>query len=95
MKNGRLEEIENSSDYPGPEEFEWLINRVKTLTKALEFYANKDSWKDVWEYQGKPSEDFKYFYMLRARTKDFDLLSEPYHYYAGSRARKALEEDEK
>lgn len=73
---------------------DYLLSRVKTLTEALEFYADKDNWKDVWKENNKESPDFKYFYMLRQRTKDFEKLAEPYHYYAGLRARKALEESE-
>lgn len=44
------------------------------------------------EKTGHESPDFKYFYMLRQRTDDFERLEAPYHYYAGKRARKALRE---
>jgi len=70
----------------------WILNRVKNLTEALEFYANKDNWKDVWEERGNESSHFKYFCQLRQRTDDFEKLEEPHHFYAGRRARKALEE---
>lgn len=67
----------------------WMTD-LEVAIEALEFYANKENWKDLWSYSGHPSDDFKYFYMLRQRTNDFEKLQEPYHYYAGKRARDAL-----
>ncbi len=67
-----------------------LIDIVCAQDEALAFYANTENWKDVWKDRGQESEDFKYFYMMRQRTDDFEKLKEPYHYYAGKRARSAL-----
>jgi hypothetical protein len=94
----RLKELEkelyegNAFEVLSIENTEYLIKRIKVLTEALEFYANKNNWRDLWEVEGKESPDFKYFFLLRQRTKDFDQEL-PYHFYAGKRARKALENE--
>lgn len=38
----KLKKILNSPDYPGPEEFNWLICRVNKLTEALEYILEKN-----------------------------------------------------
>lgn len=71
-----------------------LCAEIIKLRTALEFYADKNNWKDVWKEEGKESKDFKYHYQLRQRTQDFEAIGEQYHFYAGKRARSALRNGE-
>ncbi len=66
-----------------------MSDKIKEYEAALEFYANKDNWKDIWKEE---SEHFKYYYQLRQRTNDFENISKDsnYIFVAGKRARAVL-----
>lgn len=66
--------------------------QIEAYEAVLEFYANKDNWKDLWKDQGHESDDFKYFYQLRQRTNDFENIDKTgkYIFVAGKRARDVL-----
>jgi hypothetical protein len=72
------------------------VERIKELeaklveaVEVIEFYGNKNTYKDLWELNGEKSDYFKYFEVFRSRHKDTENLSDDgkYHFYAGKRAR--------
>jgi len=69
-----------------------LAEALRIAVEALSFYGSKESYKDTWKERGEESKDFKYFYLFRQRTNDFENLSTDgsYHFYAGKRSREAL-----
>lgn len=73
---------------------QWKYHRppASHTLEALKFYADVNHWKDLWKLPGNEDENFKYFYCLRQRTDDFEILVKPYHCYAGKRARQTLKE---
>lgn len=70
------------------------MSKVKDYEAALEFYASKENWKDLWEEKSK---NFKYYYQLRQRTNDFENISKDsnYIFVAGKRARDVLNKHKK
>lgn len=90
-ENEELKKYKTRCDYKH-NDYEIIEAENAEMRKCLEFYADINTWKDLWELKGTKNEDFKYFEVIRTRFKDTDNLSTngKYHYYAGKRARECL-----